>query len=956
MRTMMRKRVFWFPSVLLLLLLGPQSPWCSLVLGWTLSSRVVSSRGLLSGHVNTQTTVLWASLEEPSVDESSPTSSSSRPKKPIQGLLGSNSPYGDMSSSSFDQCQAVHSTLRQLQYDLPRLLQQPLTMEQMALTHSEAVTLVLQVPADRHNNNSTATTPQYVTLVPNRQDLVTLQNALVYLVGLPNRLPSPSSNAAALPFLPPGLPLPPTFNNNQDNDKITSIEAPWIHCRIVVTPPPSSNQTQMTIHQVRVDWKVQLVSPTLWNGTIPNNAVNDLLQGVSSTLLSNAPGAGGGLLKGQSILELDATSSNSQIQRHILTQLTLDGVPVQNAGRFLTRAQSWLGQLQESAPAWMQDLVTRGRANPPVQSLLEQYVAQPLWSQLPPLLPQSQPDSQDETSRKSPLDARLAPIVVARTILVEETAQNIDANEEEELNETSGTTVATSPPKTKKKKKKIYIPIDEYCNETMTTLQNKNATTLIYPLPGSRQWTQYAKVHQAVQNFAESMIPQLADSPKQLPSSWFAKRAKLMGTDGSILVQSATEVCQFYTSLATLRRRTRGTWTLQSATLVKWHQRQLDGRLQVVIRIGYQVQLLLGLGSPAGARGTGGSLSGSDLYTLVLLDSSSREKNHDKSWPNCQITQVRQETLSIDRGGDANAVLTNSAETTLFMKSLVGAIFDPSNNANFLWKASSSAGGLDEWVWQLWDRILPTAATSTSQVASLAASRGLGPAERSDAAAARIYRLMSALHVQGKALVNLQDDIDSGNALPAVEFLSESVQVLGYLNEVLLRGKRQYQQNLGLLVTSLRQGVRSGRLVTAPNAPSAVETIVTLTDSGNVQYTLTFNLRLSLTGGGFAPGDLPFLRGANSNPNGSSGDNNFGTPSTAGLPLSITLRSEYRLDALTGEVLQHVLLESLVNGQLTPADILSRWLQGRSGGGGAGGIWALPDFIQWVRSASRNGP
>ena len=203
---------------------------------------------------------------------------------------------------------------------------------------------------------------------------------------------------------------------------------------------------------------------------------------------------------------------------------------------------------------------------------------------------------------------------------------------------------------------------------------------------------------------------------------------------------------------------------------------------------------------------------------------------------------------------------------------------------------------------------------------------------------------MSALHQQGNQLVM---DPTTPQSPPGLDFMSDSVQLLGYLGEVLLRGKQQYQQNVGLPVRGLSKGLESGRII-SEKPPS---TQVSLTMENRIEFSLTLHLRLSMSG--FSPGDFLFQR--NGNTENSDMSNAFLAPSS-GIPLKIQLRSEYVLDPITGDITQHRLLESLVNGQLTPADMLSRFLQGRESGSNTSSnpLGGLSDLIQWILR-TRNG-
>ena len=75
-----------------------------------------------------------------------------------------------------------------------------------------------------------------------------------------------------------------------------------------------------------------------------------------------------------------------------------------------------------------------------------------------------------------------------------------------------------------------------------------------------------------------------------------------------------------------------------------------------------------------------------------------------------------------------------------------------------------------------------------------------------------------------------------------------------------------------------------------------------------------------------------------------------------GVPLKIELLTEYFMDK-AGEISEHRILESRLNGVLTPGDMFSRWVKGLikedKGEGNAArpsAMESLVDALAWVRS------
>jgi hypothetical protein len=382
------------------------------------------------------------------------------------------------------------------------------------------------------------------------------------------------------------------------------------------------------------------------------------------------------------------------------------------------------------------------------------------------------------------------------------------------------------------------------------------------PLPGTKSWDIYARTHVAIEHFVHDIIPQLASVPS-LPideDAIFVPDAQLIGLDGTVLLPNGSRLAKYFKSLAQWRRRS-GTlaWTLTQAKVLEWKDTP-------VVQISFVMEV-----APASMMSLDGdtSIMGTDRYTL-MVDSSSGA---------LRIQQVEQEALSI--GGNSKR-----QDLVLFMRGLVAAV----ENDRFV-------NADDEWIMDLWKRMRSNSndlrkgeAMSKESLAKLSAIP-----TRSDSAAMTVYRIMTALHNDGKALV---DPSVRRQVPPALDFMIENIQCRGLLNEVLSRGKSMYQRNLGFAIDSLQSALRAQRLSSVKEPKTTVE----LTDRGNIRYSLTLFLKVEpLTG-------LPNL---------------LNIP-RAGLTLTIDLISEYILDADSGRIVQHRLVESRINGQLTPGDVLSR--------------------------------
>lgn len=383
------------------------------------------------------------------------------------------------------------------------------------------------------------------------------------------------------------------------------------------------------------------------------------------------------------------------------------------------------------------------------------------------------------------------------------------------------------------------------------------------PIPGTLPWECYARSHVAIETFVNEIIPKLALAPSDATfdlEGLFSSESELIGLDGTTLISNGPRLAKFYQSMASWRRRSLTTWTLVEANAMEW-----QGKLQV--RISFVTVL----------PGSETSLSGVDRYTLDTEPGSNK----------IRILSVHQESMSIGE---------NSKQQDLVL--LMRGIVDFAENDRF-------ANADEQWIAELWQRLRAQNGDDKASGTNVS-----GPPKRqskipirSDAAAATVYRIMTALHNDG---ADLADPSIASNRPPALDFMIENVQFRGLLNEILARGRSSYQQNLGMSIESLKSSLRAKR-ITSEREPS---TKVELTSAGNIRYSLTLFLKVATFTG------IPSL---------------LNVPST-GLPLRVDLISDYILDPDSGRIVQHRVIESRLNDQLTPGDVFSRiLLRGQEG-------------------------
>jgi hypothetical protein len=168
--------------------------------------------------------------------------------------------------------------------------------------------------------------------------------------------------------------------------------------------------------------------------------------------------------------------------------------------------------------------------------------------------------------------------------------------------------------------------------------------------------------------------------------------------------------------------------------------------------------------------------------------------------------------------------------------------------------------------------------------------------------------------------------------------MTDSVELRGYLGETLVRGSTIYSRVVGTLLSTIQQSIAQKRLVVENAVPPRVE----LTLKGDVRLSSTFFFRLPPPGvGSFLPDAVV----------------------GGGVPLKFEVVSDYKIDPGTGLIYQHRLIETRINGQLTPGDLLSRSIQRilkleqttTTTNGNEDVLKTFSDALTWFRSMSSSG-
>ena len=191
------------------------------------------------------------------------------------------------------------------------------------------------------------------------------------------------------------------------------------------------------------------------------------------------------------------------------------------------------------------------------------------------------------------------------------------------------------------------------------------------------------------------------------------------------------------------------------------------------------------------------------------------------------------------------------------------------------------------------------------------------PPELDVAAAAAIYNIMRILHAELPSLV----DATAPALTPAKQFLSEEVELRGLLDETLARGIKAYSQAITTSIGSLRTALRTGSVRSVKTVVPAVE----LLPNGSIQVDVNLGLRI---GQGQSP---------------------------LGFPLELELISVYKIDR-RGKIIEHRIVENKINGQKSPADVVSSWIRGgdRQVSSPEKTVQSFVDAVKWARSLSGN--
>ena len=443
-----------------------------------------------------------------------------------------------------------------------------------------------------------------------------------------------------------------------------------------------------------------------------------------------------------------------------------------------------------------------------------------------------------------------------------------------------------------------------YCVPSVTSIQgwiydnSTNSSSLVsepirrlIPFPGSHDWEEYALAHNCLERFYDDVLPRLSKDGTTVDPDDFASDAKIYATDGSVLLEGRNAVADFYQSTAFARTNTGGSWSLKRCSLIDWRKRTVTVEYKATNNI-----------PPA-------TIKGRDTYKLSVTESRPI------------VEQINQESLSI-----ISSDSSLSLDSQWVMKNLVTAV-----EGGRLATGSSARDVFSDLLFQQLKRV---------GQASSSVSASSKKSKLPQSAAATAYYIMSDLHERSMNLLN-----DTTNRFPpAAEYMTDDVELRGYLGETLLRGANVYNRAVNSFLSTVQQSITQKRLVVEKTASPGVELLA----NGDIRFYQIFFFRLPPPGASmFLPESSPF---------------------TTGVPIKVELVSDYKINAETGRIYQHSFVETRINGQLTPGDVFSRTVlgflnpqdrasnkQSKNGdGGGEDMLKTFSDTLRWFQKISES--
>ena len=434
------------------------------------------------------------------------------------------------------------------------------------------------------------------------------------------------------------------------------------------------------------------------------------------------------------------------------------------------------------------------------------------------------------------------------------------------------------------------LPVDEY------SVQNK------VPLTGSEEFVKYALVQESLMSFATFGVHILAGTAEvegqlDLIRDMFTPDATYAGEteegERTQFLQGKRKLSDFYRSLALLRDSSGGDWSVSS---------MFANTTERTLTISWASQ------SPI-------SVEGTDTFHFEEPQLSSNPQRLPLVSDGDDFAAVTEFVFDDDRRGAPLKI-----ERVDNKKLIVSGVRAGSDwSKRFISAAMTMSGGPPDTTLVDLLKTLTTRPKRPSRPGS--SDKGFTVAMRrlDGDAAISFYALLRSLHADLVKIANT----DESPIVPGGEYLSDSVELRGLLGESIAQGRDGYLRLLRLATTSLSTTVATNIVRLAAEPKSRIE----ITQAGDIR--VVFILAL------WASPQIPSL----------GGDSGFG------VPLKIEITSEYCIND-DGRVSEHKILESRLNGVLTPGDVFSQWIKRLSAGeeGQKGAGFSIIDALSWVRT------
>lgn len=446
--------------------------------------------------------------------------------------------------------------------------------------------------------------------------------------------------------------------------------------------------------------------------------------------------------------------------------------------------------------------------------------------------------------------------------------------------------------------------LDSFSRNKTASMDGELSSSVPYPLPGGNKWEDYESAHRSLQSFARSIIPYLSGELDPvitpLPNGisfrdLFAPDVKLKGFDGSTLVEGSGRVSDLYRFASTLR--------------------------------------------------VGGSITSEsdDAWRVIDIKANWKDRTVQVRWlSNIQVKVEGTDVFHLNNEGGIQLIEQKEL--------VVGSskIIDASWQRAIVSAVESSRGGAGgEILGDVLKRISRgRAGTRPNNIVEAALKRNTSkaPPELDTSAAAAVYNIIRTLHAELPSIVDARPG--SPSPTPAKIFLSKDIELRGMLDETLARGITAYSQALSASIGSLRAAIRSGSVKTMKD----IVPIIEVTQLGTIRVSLEINLRIE-------PPTLPKLpvRSKMSDDK----EKKRGRQASLldiGIPLDLLLISEYVVDR-SGRVIEHRICQNKINGQKSPADLVSNWIKEETRENDSSSestIQAFIDAVKWASSISAN--